>query len=133
MLHSGTGGFGFINSQTGVYEPVTELPGFTRGLDFFGPLAFIGLSQVRESAVFSGIPIADRPQADRACGVWVVNIETSETIAFVKFEDAVQEIFSVQVLTNSRFPDLVNDNADVIAGTFVLPDESLADVPQHLR
>ena len=62
-----------------------------------------------------------------------MNIETSETIAFVKFEDAVQEIFSVQVLTNSRFPDLVNDNADVIAGTFVLPDESLADVPQHLR
>ena len=133
VLHSGTGGLGFIDPRTGAYEPVTELPGFTRGIDFFGPLAFIGLSQVRESAVFSGIPIAERPQEDRACGVWVVNIETGQTIAFVKFEDAVQEIFSVQVLTNSRFPDLVNENYDVIAGSFVLPDEALAQVPQQMR
>ena len=36
------------------------VPGFTRGLDFCGPLAFIGLSQVRESAVFSGIPLVER-------------------------------------------------------------------------
>jgi uncharacterized protein (TIGR03032 family) len=133
VLHSGTGGFGVINRNTGVYESVVELPGFTRGIDFFGPLAFIGLSQVRESAVFSGIPIAERPQEQRACGVWVVNIETAEIVAFVKFEDAVQEIFSVQVLTNARFPDLVNDNHDVIAGSFVLPDEFLSDVPEELR
>ena len=45
------------------YEPVAALPGFTRGLDFAGPLAFVGLSQVRETAVFSGIPIAERPVA----------------------------------------------------------------------
>lgn len=133
VLHSGTGGFGYIDQKTGAYESVTELPGFTRGIDFCGPLAFIGLSQVRESAVFSGIPIAERPQAERACGVWVVHIETGETIAFVRFEDSVQEIFSVQVLTNARFPDLVNENHDVIAGSFVLPDASLAEVPEALR
>src|SRR5262249_34974036 len=61
LLHSGTGGFGFIDLSTGCYESVAELPGFTRGLSFAGPLAFIGLSQVRESAVFSGIAIAERP------------------------------------------------------------------------
>lgn len=133
VLQSGTGGFGFIDPRKGAYESVTQRPGFTRGIDVFGPLAFIGLSQVRESAVFSGIPIAERPQEERACGVWVVNIETGETIAFVKFEDAVQEIFAVQVLTNTRFPDLVNENHDVIAGSFVLPDEALTDVPEALR
>ena len=56
------------------YVGLAELPGFTRGLDFCGPLAFIGLSQVRETAVFSGIPIAERPLEERACGVWVVDI-----------------------------------------------------------
>lgn len=91
------------------------------------------MSQVRESAVFSGIPIADRPTEERACGVWVVNIETGETVAFVKFEDAVQEIFAVQILTNARFPDLVNDDHEVLAGAFVLPDDALADVPEGLR
>ena len=86
------------------YQPVAELPGFTRGLDFCGPLAFIGLSQVRETAVFSGIAIAERPLEERCCGVWVVNIQTGQTVAFVKFEDAVQEIFAVQVLPGRALP-----------------------------
>ena len=46
------------------------MPGFTRGLDFAGGLAFVGLSQVRESAVFSGIPITERlAEHERTCGV----------------------------------------------------------------
>ena len=53
---------------------VAELPGFTRGLDFAGRLAFVGLSQVRETAVFSGIPITERPLSERTCGVWVVDM-----------------------------------------------------------
>lgn len=128
VLHSGTGGIGFVDPATGRYESVAEVPGFTRGLSFAGPLAFIGLSQVRESAVFSGIPIAERPESERACGVWVVNIETGQTVAWVKFEDAVQEIFAVEVVTPATFPDLVNDNREVIAGSFVLPDEMLAEM-----
>ncbi len=44
LLHSGTGGFGTIDLQTGEYDSIVELPGFTRGLSFCGPLAFIGLS-----------------------------------------------------------------------------------------
>ena len=59
VLESGTGGVGFVDPHTGRYVGLAELPGFTRGLDFCGPLAFIGLSQVRESAVFSGIAIAE--------------------------------------------------------------------------
>ena len=51
---------GFVDPHSGRYVTLAELPGFTRGLDFCGPLAFIGLSQVRESAVFSGIAIAER-------------------------------------------------------------------------
>lgn len=133
VLHSGTGGFGFVDPRTGRYESVAELPGFTRGLDFLGPLALIGLSQVRESAVFSGIKIAERPPEERACGVWVVNIETGQTVGFVRFEDAVQEIFAVQVLTNTRFPDVVTDNAEVLRGSFILTDEALRDVPEDLR
>ncbi|MFN0055665.1 MAG: TIGR03032 family protein [Planctomycetales bacterium] len=131
VLHSGTGGFGYIDPASGQYHSVAELPGFTRGLSFAGPLAFIGLSQVRETAVFSGIPIAERPESDRACGVWVVNIETGQSIAWVKFEDAVQEIFAVEVLPQARFPDIVIDDREILAGSFILPDEALADVPER--
>jgi uncharacterized protein (TIGR03032 family) len=133
VLESGSGGFGCIDPATGKYEALTVLPGFTRGLDFCGPLAFIGLSQVRESAVFSGIAIAERPLEERCCGVWVVNIYTGQTIAFVKFEDAVQEIFAVQVLPGLRHPDVINDQPRLIADSFVVPDEALELVPQPLR
>ena len=34
----------------------------------------------------------------RACGVWVLNIDIGQTIVRVRFEEAVQEIFAVQIL-----------------------------------
>jgi uncharacterized protein (TIGR03032 family) len=133
ILESGSGGIGWVDPATGKYEALTTLPGFTRGLDFCGPLAFIGLSQVRESAVFSGIAIAERPLEERCCGVWVVNIQTGQTVAYVKFEDALQEIFAVQVLPGVRHPDLINDRPRLIADSFVVPDEALHFVPETIR
>ncbi len=133
VLDSGSGGLGSVDPMTGEYQELTVLPGFTRGLDFCGPLAFVGLSQVRESGVFSGIAIAERPLDERCCGVWVVNILTGETVAFVKFEDAVQEIFAVQVLQGMQHPDLINDQPHLIADSFVVPEEALDFVPQSLR
>ncbi len=132
ILESGNGGFGKIDLATGKYQEIAQLPGFTRGISFLGPLAFIGLSQVRESAVFSGIPLVERLE-ERTCGVWVVNIETGETVAFCRFEDAVQEIFAVEVLANCLFPDLINHDAELIGRSYVLDDKALADVPDSLR
>ncbi|MGF1513332.1 MAG: TIGR03032 family protein [Elainellaceae cyanobacterium] len=127
VLESGKGTLAIVDPATGKVQPLVELPGFTRGIDFCGPLAFVGLSQVRESAVFSGIPLTER-LTERICGVWVVNIETAEVIAFLKFEDAVQEIFSVQVLPGMRFPELITAEAEHLKSSYVLPDEALAEV-----
>ncbi|HVC95452.1 MAG TPA: TIGR03032 family protein [Pirellulales bacterium] len=100
VCDSGSGTLGFVDLQTGRYEAVAATPGFTRGLDFAGNLAFVGLSQVRESAVFSGIPITERLAAEeRTCGVCVVDLRRGETIALLKFESGVQEVFAV-ALTN---------------------------------
>jgi uncharacterized protein (TIGR03032 family) len=132
LLESGAGTIGTMDPTSGRYQAIAELPGYTRGLSFHGPLAFIGLSQVRESAVFSGIPLVERLK-DRTCGVWVVNIETGETVAFVKFEDAVQEIFAVEVLPGIRYPDVITDDKELLARSFVLPDDALKDVPESLR
>ena len=66
LLESGTGSLGFVDPATGKYEPIVHLDGFTRGLEMVGNLAFIGLSQVRETAVFSGIQITERLAGDGA-------------------------------------------------------------------
>ena len=60
LLESGQGSLAVVDLQQRRWRTVAEMPGFTRGLDFVGPLAFIGLSQVRETAVFSGIPLVER-------------------------------------------------------------------------
>ena len=135
LLESGEGTIGTVDLDTGKYEPIAQFPGFTRGLSFLGPLAFVGLSQVRESAVFSGIPLVERMKQaeERTCGVWVLNIETGETFGFCRFEEGVQEIFAVEVLPGIRFPDLVNHDPEIVGHSYVLGDEALSEVPKELR
>ena len=132
LQESGTGTFGYVDLDQGSYVPIVELPGFTRGLDFYGNLAFMGLSQVRETAVFSGIPLTQKVD-ERTCGVWVIDIRNGTTVAFLKFEDAVQEIFAVSLLLGARYPDIVNEDPDLIRTSYVLPDAALAEVPDELR
>lgn len=122
LLESGDGSLARVGPSG--LTTIARLPGFTRGLDFYGNLAFIGLSQVRDSALFSGIPIAERLE-ERICGVWVVNIDTGATVAFLRFEGAVQEIFAVQVLPGIRFPEILDLNHERIANSYVLPESAI--------
>ena len=77
VLESGTGRVGVVDPVAGRFETAAQLPGFTRGLDFCGPFAFVGLSQVRESAFFGGVPLTEGA-GERACGVWVLHAETGQ-------------------------------------------------------
>ena len=62
ILDSGTGRLLAVDSLTGHSESVAVLPGYTRGLAFCGPCAFVGLSRIRESSTFGGVPIAEQIQ-----------------------------------------------------------------------
>jgi uncharacterized protein (TIGR03032 family) len=134
VCESGAGTLGFVDPATSRYTPIAEMPGFTRGLEFAGGLAFVGLSQVRESAVFSGIPITERlAENERTCGVCAVELATGRVVALLRFESGVQEVFAVAVLPGRRYPDLINEDEKLLENSFVVPDEALADVPASLR
>lgn len=126
LLESGKGTLASVDPVTGRIDTVTELPGFTRGLAFAGPYAFVGLSQVRESNIFGGIPLTERVQ-EKLCGVWVVDLRTGQIAGFLRFEGLVQEIFDVQIL-RARWPEIAEPDSDLIAGSFALPEEALAEV-----
>ncbi len=141
FLESGIGGLGWFEPQSLRQDPpdkvvrhtVAQLSGFTRGLDFVGPFAFIGLSEVRESKVFNNFPLVERlKEEERSCGVWVVDTRNGETVGFLRFESGVQEIFAVQVLP-ARFPEILDNDHERLNDSYVLPDEALADVPNPLR
>lgn len=120
VLESGQGTLAKVDLDAGTWTTVAELPGFTRGLAFAGRYAFVGLSQVREATTFGGIPLTARLE-DRQCGVWIVDIETGQTMGFVRFEDRVQEIFDVALLPGLRFPELLEPGDDVLTNAFLLP------------
>lgn len=127
LLESGNGTLASVDPASGRIETVVELPGFTRGLDFYGPFAFIGLSQVRESATFSGIRLTER-EAERHSGVWVVDLRNGRIVAFLQFEEAVQEVFAVSVLPGLRFPDVLAADHPQVPKSYALPTEALAEV-----
>ena len=114
-----------MDVTTGRYEAVAALPGFTRGLDFVGDLAFVGLSQVRESAVFSGIPITERlaPRSGPAAsGSW-----TCTAVSRSPFSSSRTPCRKSSPWRCCRgdFPDLINDDDTLLESSFVVPAECL--------
>jgi uncharacterized protein (TIGR03032 family) len=126
VLESGIGSLATVDLASGKWETVVKLPSFTRGLDFWGNWAFIGLSKIREKAMFGDLPISQLPE--RICGIWVVNIQTGKIDAFLRFEEGVEEIFAVRILENCRFPELFDWDDRLMASSYVLPNAALKDV-----
>ena len=121
LLESGKGTLSVADLDTGAVETVAELPGFTRGLIFAGGLAFVGLSQVRETATFGGLPLMERLD-ERLCGVWAINPESGKTAGFLRFEELVQEVFDLALLSGVRYPEIAEEGSDAASQSFVLPD-----------
>ena len=105
MLHSGAGQLVLVDPASGRAETVTELPGYTRGLALYDRFAFVGLSKIRETSTFGGMPIAER-RPELKCGVGVVDLGTGRLIAHLEFVTGVEEIFDVQVMPGARCPAL---------------------------
>jgi uncharacterized protein (TIGR03032 family) len=127
LLESGKGSLVTVDIETGSVETIIELQGFTRGLAFLGPYAFVGLSQVRET-IFKELPLT-ASEKERNCGVWAIDLRTREVAGFIKFEGVVQELFDVQVLPNTTWPMFLDGQKET-ANSFVLDNETLRLVKQ---
>ena len=106
-------------------QVVAELPGFTRGLAFAGPYAFVGLSKIRATSAMDGVPLAERREQLK-CGVAVVDLRSGLFAAFLEFQTAVDEIFDVQLLPRLRFPEVIGFQQETIQHAFIVPPESPA-------
>jgi uncharacterized protein (TIGR03032 family) len=125
VLESGRGALVQVDPDTGEKTDVAFVPGFARGIDFIGPVAFIGLSQLRETNAFTDIPITEENK-ERLSGVWAVNIQTGKTLAFLKFTGGVQEIFAVAAVPGVLFPEIVQEG-ELLLSTYALPDAALRE------
>jgi uncharacterized protein (TIGR03032 family) len=122
VLDSGRGELSMVDPAGGRVEPVERFPGYPRGLAFHGPLAFVALSRVRETAVFGGIPIAAR-RDELKCGLAAVDVRTGRTVATCQFLEGVEELFDVAVLPGVRCPALRGPHpaADGLPPVWIVP------------
>ncbi|HEU5372046.1 MAG TPA: DUF4915 domain-containing protein [Gaiellaceae bacterium] len=92
VLNSGYGELGY--GSEGRFEPVAALPGWTRGLAFHGPYAFVATSRVipRYARYAPGLDV------DRSvCGLHAFDLRTSELIGSLLWPKGNQ-VFAVEVL-----------------------------------
>lgn len=120
FCESGYGRVHCYDPVTETSELVIELPGFTRGMDFFGPLMFVGLSKARRSEVKTQLPLVEKVD-ETFCGIWVINLEDTEVVGFLRFDGDVSQIYDVGILGNSTYPELLEPSDERTAHIFSFP------------
>jgi uncharacterized protein (TIGR03032 family) len=101
VLNSGMGHLQRVDLATGQRDVVAMLPGYARGLAIHRGYAFVGLSRIRETAIFGGAPIAEFHDQLK-CGLGVIDLATGTTVATLEFTSGLEEIFDVQVVPDAR-------------------------------
>jgi uncharacterized protein (TIGR03032 family) len=89
VANSGEGEFGYVDLDSGKFEPVVFCPGYIRGVAFHGDFAIIGLSKPRHNKTFQGLGLDARlEQAGVAArsGLYVVNLKVPCPIGFIPRE-----------------------------------------------
>lgn len=114
VAQAGTGEVCRVDLDRGLVEPVAFLPGFVRGLAFFGGYAAVGLSLPRASPVFAGLPLEQRlKEAGFApqCAIAIVDLASGEAVHVLRLGGVVRELYDIAVLKGQRRPGLVGLSA----------------------
>ena len=124
LLDSGHGALLRVDPESGSTTTIATLPGFTRGLDCHAGHAFVGLSRIRESSVFGGLPLQDK--ADQLkCGLAVVDLADGTLRGLFWFHSGVEEVYDLAVLPGWRNPVVVGPDSrtDGSPSVWLVPPE----------
>ncbi len=117
LHNSGTGEFGYADLEAGRFEPVAFCPGYLRGLSLHGGYAVMGLSKPRDNRTFTGLALDDalaQKQTEARCGLHVVDLESGDTVHWLRIEGVVEELYDVVVLPGARRPMAIGMVSDEI-------------------
>jgi len=117
ICESGTG-------QVWKYNPITKekielikLQGFTRGVNFYGNLMFVGLSKSRTSNIKNPIPLS-KEYEETFSGIWIVNLDDGSEIGHIKFDGDVEQVYDIAIIPNSTNPNIIQSSNTLIRHIF---------------
>ena len=117
VLNSGQGQFGWIDRDSGEFNPVAFCPGYARGLAFIGRHAVIGLSRPRNNQTFAGLALdgelARRDAAPR-CGLIIVDTDTGVTVEWMRLAHTIDELYDVAVLPGVIQAEMIGFRGEAI-------------------
>ena len=125
--NSGHGQICSYQPETKANEILAEVPGFTRGMDFYGPIMFTGLSKVREGDVTKPAPLAEKYDETHS-GIWLFSLDEKneqgqmKEIGHIKFTGNVDQIYDVAVIPNTSFPELIEPTHPRMRNHFAHPE-----------
>jgi len=126
LLNSGRGEFGYVDLNTGKFEPVAFCPGYLRGLNFIGDYAIVGLSKPRGNKTFSGLPLDElltEKNASARCALQVIDLKSGDVVHELRIEGVVDELYDVCPLPGVRQPMALGFKTDEIRHILSLPPE----------
>lgn len=106
VLDAGRGHLCQIDRKTGAVDRIAFCPGFLRGLAFHNNNAIVGLSLPRDKS-FAGLEL-DAALTSRDvepwCGLQIINLQSRETVEWLRIQGEVDELYDVAVLPNVQCP-----------------------------
>ncbi len=118
--HSGLGQLCCYDPASGENRVLAEVPGFTRGMDFHGPILVMGLSRVRQTDVSRPAPLAQKYD-ETLSGLWFFNLDDLSEIGQIRFTGNVEQIYDVAVLTGCCFPEIIEPSHPRMRNHFCHP------------
>jgi uncharacterized protein (TIGR03032 family) len=125
VLDSGRGFLCRVDRKSGKLTQHAFLPGFLRGLAFYGNSAVVGLSLPRDKT-FSGLDLDANLKArdgEPWCGIQVIDLNTGDVQQWLRLEGQVRELFDVAVLPGVRCPMGVSPQSREFATTISRVEE----------
>jgi len=106
MLLSATGELVKVDVRNRKYEVITRLNGFLRGMDRIGDHLFVAMSKIRKGSSF--FKEADIAKQSVHCGISVIHLPTGTQVGYLVYQNAVEELFDVKILSGLMRPNLLN-------------------------
>lgn len=129
MLLSATGEVVEVDVEKRNYTVITQVPGFTRGMDRIGDYLFVATSKLRpNSSIFKEAPVAEKSVH---CGISIIYLPTGILAGYIMYNTSVEELFDVMVLPGMLRPNILNEEKGLHKTSVVTPQEVFWSSPEE--